>query len=405
MKLDLKNKVTQRIFVYSASLIIAIIAFLLLTRINDIIGFIGGIVSLLSPFLIGFGLAFIFEGPVLWFENRLSPYMKRSKARALSVALVVVIFILFFVFTLWVLIPSLIDSVQIFVRNFSQYSTQFENTLQALADKYNLDISAVISFIQNLDISSTINYALSASMAKMMSYSYNIIHWVTNLVIALAAAVYMILDKKNLLMTMRLLIYTIFNKRTGNFIHLYSMDAKNVFQQYIVGNLVDSLIVGLMAAFGSLLLGLPYAPMIGLIIGITNIIPVFGPFLGGVPVVALLFMIKPTYGLIFAVFILLIQQIDGNVLKPVILGDKLGISGFWILFSVSIGGALFGPIGMLLGVPIFALVYEGFKDFALFRIAGQHLTLPSSAVIVEEEDEWDDDDIRNDEQKVGRIEN
>lgn len=386
MKLDLKNKITQRIFIYSVSLIIAIFAYLLFTRINDILHFLSSIVSLLAPFLIGFGLAFILEGPVLWFENRLSNFMKRKKARALSVVLVVILFILFFVFVLWVMIPSLIDSIQIFIRNFSTYSQQFENTLETFAEKYSLDISSILNFLKNLDISATLRTVLSSSMTKMMSYSYNVIHWAANLVIALAAAVYMILDKKNLLLTCRLLIYTIFGKRQGNFIHLYSMDAKNVFQQYIVGNLLDSLIVGLCAWFGSLVLGLPYAPMIGLIIGITNIIPVFGPFLGAIPVILLLFMIRPGYALIFAIFILVLQQVDGNVLKPVILGDKLGISGFWILFSVSIGGALFGPIGMLLGVPIFALVYEAFNDFALFRLSGHHLRVPSSAVIVEEED-------------------
>lgn len=386
MKLDLKNRVQRQIFIYSASMIIAIIAFLLLSRINDILGFISSIVSLLAPFLIGFGLAFLLDGPVLWFENRLARLgMKRSKARGLGVAIVVLLAILFVVFTFWVLIPSLLDSIQIFLRNFSSYAAHFETTVEELGQRYNIDLSALLSFLKNLDISSTINRFVSTSMSKMMSYSYNIIHWAANLVIALAAAVYMILDKKNLLMTARLLIYSVFGRQNGNFIHLYSMDAKNVFQQYIVGNLLDSLIVGIAAWFGSVCLNFPYAPMIGLIIGITNIIPVFGPFLGAIPVILLLFLIKPTYALLFAIFILILQQIDGNVIKPLILGDKLGISGFWILFSVSVGGAIFGPIGMFLGVPLFALVYEAFKDFALFRIEGRHLHLPASAVIAEEE--------------------
>ncbi|WP_256460661.1 hypothetical protein [Allobaculum sp. Allo2] len=114
---------------------------------------------------------------------------------------------------LWVMIPSLIDSIQIFIRNFSTYSQQFENTLETFAEKYSLDISSILNFLKNLDISATLRTVLSSSMTKMMSYSYNVIHWAANLVIALAAAVYMILDKKNLLLTCRLLIYTIFGKR------------------------------------------------------------------------------------------------------------------------------------------------------------------------------------------------
>lgn len=386
MKLDLKNKVQRQIFIYTVSMILAIIAFLLLTRINDILGFISKVVSLLSPFLIGFGLAFILDGPVIYLENRFAWWgMKRKQARGLSVAIVFIAFLLFFVFTLWVLIPSLINSVQVFMSNFSQYATRFETTLEEFGKKYSIDMSALLSYIETLDISNTLNSFVSMSVTKMMSYSYSFIHLSANLIIGVAAAVYMIMDKKNLLITMRLLVYTIFGKRNGNFIHLYAMDAKNVFQQYIVGNLLDSLIIGVSAYLGSLIFHFPYAPMIGLIIGITNIIPVFGPFLGAIPVILLLFLIEPASALIFAVFILVLQQMDGNVIKPLILGDKLGISGFWILFSVSVGGAIFGPVGMFLGVPIFALVYEAFKDFAIFRMEGRNIPMPVSAVIAEEE--------------------
>lgn len=385
MKIDFKNSVQRKVFIRSVSLIIAIIAFLTLTRINDIFRFMGRIVSLLMPFLLGFGLAFLLDGPIAWVQNRLvSLHLKAKTAHSIATITVVILFVLFIVFALWVMIPSLLDSIQVFIGNLSTYSARLDETLEILAEKYNLDMTQVTDLIRGMNITEFINKILQSSMSKMMSYSVNAIHWLSNLVIALAAAIYMILDKQHLLRSMKVLTYTLFGQKNGNFIQVYSMDAKNVFQQYIVGNILDSLIVGFVAWFGCMLFGFPYAPMIGLIIGITNIIPVFGPFLGAIPVILLLFLIKPTDALIFAIFILILQQIDGNVIKPLILGDKLGISGFWILFSVTIGGSLFGVMGMFLGVPVFALIYEGLKDFANLRLKERRLIIPDSSSVVDD---------------------
>ncbi len=386
MKFDMKNEVQRKIFIRSVSLIIAIIAFLVLTRINDILGFFKSIISILAPFLIGFGLAFLLDGPVQWMSNRfIHRKMKPSLARGISTALIFTAFVLFILFALWVMIPSMIDSISVFVRNFSSYTTRFENMLAEISARYNLDLSQITTFLKSLNLERLVNDMLHSSMETMVSYSINAIHWVANLVISIAAAVYMVLDKKNLLQLGRQITYSLFGRRAGNFVVLYSMDAKNVFQQYIVGNILDSTIVGFIAWFGCLVFGLPYAPMIGLIIGITNIIPVFGPFLGAIPVILLLVLIEPMYALIFAIFILVLQQIDGNVLKPLILGDKLGLSGFWILFSVSVGGALFGPIGMFLGVPIFALIYEGLRDLSLLQLKEKHISLSESSAIVDDD--------------------
>lgn len=387
MKFDLKNKIQRDIFIRSVSLILAIIAFLILTRVNDILRFIQSIFSLLAPFLIGFGLAFLLDGPILWIQNRLlKTSLSARAAHSLATVIVFIAFLVFIAFAMWVMIPSLIDSLQVFAANFSSYLSSFESTLLRLGEKYGLDLASLLAPFENLDLAATIGNALQSSMTKMMSYSYNVIHWASNSLIALAAAIYMVLDKSRLLQTMKILTYSIFGQKGGNFIQVYSMDAKNIFQQYIVGNILDSLIVGLIAWFGSLLFGFPYSPMIGLIVGITNIIPVFGPFLGAIPVILLLFIIKPMDALIFAVFILIVQQVDGNVLKPLILGDKLGLSGFWILFSVTIGGALFGIPGMFLGVPVFALVYEGLKDLSTLQLRERHLHIPQSSSILEDDD-------------------
>lgn len=384
MKLfDMRNEIHRKIFINSASLIIAILFFLLLSRLNDISTFIGKTTLILSPFILGFGIAFVLNGPVVWFENRLYPLnMKDSTKRVLSAAIVFVLTFLFIIFSFWIIVPSLIDSIRGFLENITGYTERIEQLLLGVSESMNLDITGIFDAFNSLNIPKAITDLMQNLSSHVMSYSFDMIHFVTNTVIALAAAFYMLLDKENLLRMGKELIYSVFGKERANYISLYCMDVKNVFQQYIIGNLLDSLIVGIVCWIGMLLLKIPYAPMIAFIVGVTNIIPVFGPFLGAIPVGIILFIVNPVYCLEFALFILILQQVDGNVIKPIILGDKMGISGFWILFSVSIGGSLFGIAGMLLGVPVFALIYEGIQDLMQHQLKNQGIKIPKNSTVI-----------------------
>lgn len=364
MKLfDLKNEIQRKIFINASSLIIAILAYLLISRINEIWNFLGTVMNVLYPFILGFCIAFLMNDLVIFFENRFNRFIFSPKRRRLAAtATVFLLVVLFLIFSIWVILPSLADSIRNFIENISTYSVRLEQFIVRIAEQLNLDVQSVYSTLNSMNISHTITNFLQSTVSKAMSYSFDAVHFLTNSVIALAAAFYMLMDKENLLRSFRVLITAMLGRKRSSFFFLYCMDIKNVFQQFIVGNLLDSLIVGIVCAVGMIILGIPYAPMIGFVVGITNIIPVFGPFLGAIPVGFLLILIKPLYCVIFAVFILILQQIDGNVIKPIILGDKLGISGFWILFAVSVGGSLFGIPGMLLGVPVFALIYSGIED-------------------------------------------
>lgn len=382
---NLKNEVQKKIFIYTTSLVLAILAYLMLSRMNDIGKFIGRIFDILLPFFIGFGIAFLLNGPVMSLETRLRRFrnLKPSTIRLIATIVVFLIFILFVVFAIWVIVPSLFDSISNFIENFSSNAGSFEKAVENLAIKYDLDYSQIEAALAQLNLSATVTNFMQSYMSKIMSYSVNLVHGLYNVVIGIAAALYMMLDKENLLKTFKTLMFSFISKDRANFVTLYSMDAKNVFQQYIVGNLLDSLVVGLVCWLGMVILRIPYAPMIGFIIGVTNIIPVFGPFLGAIPVILLLLLIHPVYAFIFAIFILVLQQIDGNVLKPIILGDKLGISGFWILFSVTVGGAIGGVLGMFLGVPVFALIYEAVTDLTEMRLNEKHLVINDNTSVVQ----------------------
>ena len=214
-----------------------------------------------------------------------------------------------------------------------------------------------------------------STLPKLATYSYGFVRGIINFILAVVSGFYILLDREKLIRVIKKLNYSIFNLDTAKGLNFWIIDVKTVFEQYIVGNIIDSTIIGITCYIGTLILQIPYAPMIGLIVGVTNLIPVFGPFLGAIPVIVILLLINPISALIFAIFILILQQIDGNVIKPIVLGDKLGMSGFWILFSVTIGGGLFGVLGMFLGVPVFALFYSALREYSNLRLKSKHLEI------------------------------
>jgi predicted PurR-regulated permease PerM len=335
--------------------------------------------------LLGAGIAFILNRPVMWFEEvALSKTnLKQSTKKLSAVIIVFVTAILIGILLLAFIIPNLIDSIKIFIGNFSSYMNTLEEYLQMIILKLDLSDEEVNSIMESLNLTNSITTTIKSLIPQIADYSFNIIRSILDFIISLASAFYILMDKQNLVHGIKVLNYSLFSKDVANYLTLFSYDAKIVFEQYIVGNLLDSFTVGLIAWLGCMILRVPYAPMIGFIVGITNVIPVFGPFLGAVPVIIMLLIIQPISAVVFGIFILVLQQIDGNILKPIILGDKLGLSGFWILFSVTVGGSLFGIVGMFLAVPVFALIYAGIKDLAEFRLEKKQIVISDEAGIIQ----------------------
>ena len=365
MHFKLTQEMKQRIIVYSTSFIIAILFFTILNKFKDIKRAIQFILTILFPFLLGIGLAFILNNPQKWVEEKLlgNVPMHKNHKRILSTALVFILTIGFLILFFSIIIPNTIDSVRQFSKNIAVYSDTLIGYTKDFAYKLNISEKQVEQMLINFDVTKKITSVVTESIPKIASYSYGFVKGFINLILAFVSAFYILLDREKLVKGIKKLNYSLFDKNFANYLTLWTNDAKTVFEQYIVGNIIDSFIVGVICYFGALVLKLPYTSMIALIIGVTNVIPVFGPFLGAIPVIIILCLIDPFSALIFTIFIFILQQFDGNIIKPIVLGDKLGMSGFWILFSVTIGGALFGVVGMFLGVPIFALIYAGVHDY------------------------------------------
>lgn len=381
MHFKITQETKQKIIVYSISLIIAILFFTILNKFKDIKRAIQFIITILFPFLLGIGIAFILNNPEKWVENKLLknvPLQKNHK-RILATLIVFILAIGFLILFFSIIIPNTVDSVRQFSTNIAVYSDTFISYTKDFAYRMNISEKQVEQMLINFDITKKITSIVTESIPKIASYSYSFVKGFINLILAFVSAFYILLDRETLVKGIKKLNYSLFDKNFANYLTLWTNDAKTVFEQYIVGNIIDSFIVGVLCYVVILFLKIPYTNMIALIIGVTNVIPVFGPFLGAIPVIIILCLIDPLSALIFAIVIFIIQQIDGNIIKPIVLGDKLGMSGFWILFSVTVGGALFGVVGMFLGVPIFALIYAGIHDYITVRLRHKKITVNDKA--------------------------
>lgn len=385
MHIHFTDEMKKKIAVYSISAIIAILVYFLIARFDGLMSLFAKTFDILLPFLVGALFAFVLNGPMNWVDEHL---FKNSKLRperraAFSAMIVFIAFVLILIFSVWITVPSLIDSLRHFLRNLSDYASAAEEGVTQLSQALNLPEVTTRTMLDSLGQMFDFTKSLTSLIPTILNYSIDIVGYLFDFIVSVVSCIYILLDKKNLARGFKRINYAFLPKQIANWMVTFLYDAKNVFEQYIIGNIIDSAIVGVVTWAGMLIAGVPYSPMIGFIVGITNLIPVFGPFLGAIPVILLLLLINPLQALFFAVFILVLQQIDGNILKPIILGDKMGLSGFWILFSVTIGGALFGVIGMFLAVPVFALVYTGVSEIADWQLKQKHLDPDRKPGIIE----------------------
>lgn len=218
---------------------------------------------------------------------------------------------------------------------------------------------------------------IGAFISGLTSSLYSVVMGVFNLLLGIVAAIYILIYKKELCAQTKKMTVAIFRADHANRLFEVARRTNKIFGGYVIGKLLDSLIVGVVTYIGMLIMGLPYAMLIAVLVGVTNIIPFFGPLLGMIPSALLLLIDKPIYALWFMIFILILQQIDGNILQNRILGEKLGISDLWVLVSILVFGGIFGVIGMLLGVPIFAVIYTLITDRINKRLNKKGYPTPS----------------------------
>lgn len=377
MKFQFDDGMQKKILTYSSIATIAILLYFLFSNFFTITSWLSSMFHLISPFIFGFAIAFLLNKPMMVIEAKLlkKTPLKANHKRSLAAVLAVILGILAVGLFLALLIPQLIDSVFSLMQNAPQYIEDFQVFINEMIVRYELDVNQITALFGEFDIFNKLTTFFSDALPKMVTYSYQLTSGVFNIFLSIMAALYILIDKEQLVRHVKVANYALFPKQVADYFVRLQRDANDVFNNFIIGKAIDSLIIGVLCYIGLTVLNLPYALLLSVIVGITNMIPVFGPFIGAVPGIFILLLIKPIEAVYFALFILVLQQFDGNILGPLILGDRLGLPSIWILFAVCVGGGLFGVVGMFIGVPVFAIIYAAIRELVYFRLKKKNMQI------------------------------
>lgn len=366
-----------------------LILFFAIYRINYILKFFISIISILMPFIYGLIIAYLLNPCIVFFEkkvfNKLAEKLvksngKKNFSRTMSLFTTTIIFVGIIVITFSFFIPELINSLQTFVNNASTYVEHTKEILinvfggsdpirDFINDNYGKFADSFMSWL-NSGMLNDFMTGLGNGIFKTFKFIYNF-------VIGYIIAIYILIDKEKFKSQIRKLLYSLFDDNKINRLMDNVKYTDKVFSSFFSAKLLDSLIIGLICLVGNLLLGIPYALIIAVIVGVTNIIPYFGPFIGAIPSALLILLVDPVKCITFIIFVFVLQQFDGNILGPKIMGNKTGLSSFWVLFSLLIFGGLFGVFGMIIGVPIFSIIYNFVGKIIKEKLESKNLPIES----------------------------
>ncbi|MBS6507999.1 MAG: AI-2E family transporter [Paraclostridium bifermentans] len=368
MKVNWNSKYTT-ISVYSFIVICCSIIFYRIASDTSVfMGKISSIISTLQPFIIGAVIAYLLNFILVFVEermlskNKLNQLKPKSKRAIGLLVTYIVAFILLALFIQFVL-PQLVESMLGLVNDIPTYLTNLSDLLTKYTKDLNIDK-------EYLDIAVTkltdfINYFISvaAGLLPVVGQALGIVaSSIWNIVLGVIISIYLLIDKEKFCALGRKVVCAVFNEKHSKRI-LQLVDRSNdTFGKFLSGKIIDSAIIGVLTFVVLTIFKMPYVLLISVIIGITNIIPFFGPFFGAIPATIIILFVSPIKALWFILIIIVIQQLDGNIIGPKILGDSIGISAFWILFSLLVAGKFLGLVGMIIGVPLFAIIYSIIKE-------------------------------------------
>lgn len=333
---------------------------------DDAKGVVSNIFSVLSPFIIGMFIAYLIDPLAEFFNKKVFKGIFRIKKRGISRGLGILFSYIIVISVISVcmiyIIPEIIESLKQasgFIESAQTGYNKIVKELTELCEKNpDLKLDKIIDFINKIpqQLEKYIGEIVEGALPVIFSTSVSLISGFINVIIAIIVSVYMLVDKARLINNIKRLIYAWIPQPKADRLLVVSGQCNKVFGQFIIGKMIDSIIIGFLCWIIMTIIGLPYALAISVIVGITNMIPYFGPFIGAVPGVLLLLVVDFYYALIFGLLILVLQQFDGLYLGPKILGESTGLRPIWIIFAITVGGSLAGVTGMFLGVPVTAVI-------------------------------------------------
>ena len=370
-----------------------IIFYFVILRFDTIAAVFGKVFGILKPIIYGAVIAYLLN-PIMkraesLFEKVFRKYIKNDKlytklSRTVGIVAALIVAFLIVFALLNMLIPELYKSIMGLVMAFPEL---LETGMERLNKIQNTDLATnqMLKDVLTQAVEGLGNWVETELFARTNEIMSNVTAGVIGLfgevldfVIGICAAVYLLTNKETFLGQSRKIIYALLPVKKANIVLHICRKSNETFGGFIIGKIIDSAIIGVLCFIGVSLLKMPYVVLVSVFVGVTNVIPYFGPFIGAIPCAILILLVDPMKGLYFIIFIFLLQQLDGNVIGPTILGDSTGLSAFWVLFSILLFGGLFGVAGMIIGVPTFAMIYYVVKLYIAQRLEAKELPTGTS---------------------------
>lgn len=419
MKINWNRKYTT-VAVYALSVIVVSILFVVFVfKFDSFKQTFSWVGSIAAPLIIGIMIAYILNPLMMYLENKIfgkfkakhpkekivaadkleksgggkkvvkklekiaAPPEKRMRirrivARSVSLLLTIVIFIAIVAGILIAIVPNVVNSVISLAQNMGGYITKIEEWAKDAFENKPDIINAILGEVDSInDVIKKFADELDPMGKNIwdnaVGFLGGFLSGLKNALLGLIIAVYLLFSKERLMAQMKKVVCAFMKPaRADSFLHVCSK-SNNIFKQYIISNVVDALIILMFMLIGMFAMGMPYQVLIAVVCGVTNLIPFFGPFIGAIPCGILILIVDPTKAIWFGIFVLVLQQLDGNIIKPLLFGETMGLPAIWVLVSIIIGGAMFKIPGMLLGAPVFAVFYMLFADNVKKRLKKKNL--------------------------------
>ncbi len=348
-----------------------VVLFLVLSHLNVVASSLGYICNVAKPIIIGACIMFVMNVLLKFYEKHFFKHCfenkknGQKKKRGICVLLTYAPFALFITVLSLVVVPQVAQSVRTLAEHLPAYLKAASENITAFLQQmgFSDDLGEIIQrFMSQLEIS--LSDVVKNVAGAVLDVTVNVAKAVFNFFLGLIIAAYMLFAKEKLVKIAKKLCYAIFKQKAAETINDIAAEANVTFSRFIGGQVLSAIILGCLCFIGMLIIGIPYAPLISCIVGVASIIPVLGPFIGAIPSAFIILMEDPVKALVFLIFILVLQQFKGNLIYPKIVGTAVGLDGLWVIAAVIIGGGIGGAMGMLVGVPLMAVIYSLVKVYA-----------------------------------------
>lgn len=379
----LKDEKTKNYFLLITYTILLAYVFLNLGTVGSVIG---TIIGYLSPFIIGVCIAFVMNLPMKAYEEKLlTKFIKNEKSkfkRPLALILTILSISLLIVGLITFVVPQLVESASTLVKNVPQYAQslesflteQFNNNSGFLNDDFVNDIyNKIVSMGE--DIIAIVGQFIGTIFTHALDITIGVTSTIVNIVLAFIVSIYILLSKEKLSLQIKKILYAYLSKEKVSKILKVAAISNIKFSKFVAGQCIEAVILGILCFIGMGIAKMPYTLLISTIIGVTALVPIFGAFAGAVLSGFIVVMVQPEKLILFIIVFIVIQQIEGNLIYPFVVGNSIGLSALWVLFSITIGGNSAGVLGMLLGVPLFGILYTIFSTVTNNRLKNKNIDI------------------------------